>query len=145
MCETSEILLEETADSGSQEAKPAEPGKNEPLGPKIGINRTAAGHSIAPITVKMPDGTSIRHRYGSVTFVEVIKKIGIGRVSDLHIECRNVPLIDTIDHFGIRQEKSGPYYIVTGITTDKKIEILRAIANRLGIDMEPRFDESPWY
>ena len=135
----------EPEESDSQEAKAAEPVKDEPPRSKLGINRTAAGHPIAPITVKMPDGTSIRRRHGSVTFVEVIEKIGIGRVRDLRIECRNVPLVDTIDHSGVRQQKSENYYIVTGSTTDEKIEILREIANRLGINMEPRFDESPWY
>ena len=129
----------------SQEDEAAEPEKDEPPTPKVGINLTAGGQPIAPITVKMPDGTLIRRRHGSVTFVEVIEKIGIKRVRDLHIEYRNVPLVDTIEHSGIRQEKSGIYYIVTGSTTDEKIEILWEIANRLGIDMEPRFDESPWY
>lgn len=135
----------EPEESDSQEAKAAEPVKDEPPCPKLGINRTAAGHPIAPITVKMPDGTSIRRRHGSVTFVEVIEKIGIGRVKDLCIECRNVPLVDTIDHSGVRQKKSEIYYIVTGSTTDEKIDILWEIADRLGINMEPRFDESPWY
>lgn len=135
----------EPEESDSQEAKTAEPVEDEPPRSKLGINRTAAGHPIAPIKVKMPDGTLIRRRYGSVTFVEVIEKIGIERVKNLRIECRNVPLVDTIDHSGIKQEKSGIYYIVTGSTTDEKIEILRKIANRLGINIEPRFDESPWY
>ena len=119
--------------------------KNEPPGPKIGINRNAAGHAIAPITVEMPDGTSIRRRYGSVTFVEVIEKIGIERVRDLRIESRNVPLVGTIEYSDICQTQSGFYYIVTASTTSQKIEILREIADRLGIGMEPRFDESPWY
>ena len=163
MCATPEILLleegqpeeddweeavsEETEleESDSQEAEVVESEKDEPPAPKLGINRTAGGQPIAPITVKMPDGTLIRRRHGSVTFVEVIEKVGIGRVRDLNIMCRNIPLVGTMDHIGIRQEKSGIYYIVTDSTTAQKIEILWEIANRLGIDMEPRFDESPWY
>ena len=49
-----------------QEVKPEvnEPEKDEPPGPKSGINRTAGGHAIAPITVIMPDGTRIRRRHG---------------------------------------------------------------------------------
>ena len=137
-----EAVSEET---DSQEAEAAEPEEDEPPTSKVGINLTAGGQPIAPITVKMPDGTSIRRRHGSVTFVEVIEKIGIERVRDLNIMCGNVPLVETIEHLGIRQEKSGIYYIVTGSPTDKKIEILWEIANRLGIDMEPRFDESSWY
>ena len=147
--DSEEILSEkpEREETHLQETEPqaVEPEEDELRRPKLGINQTAAGHPIAPITVKMPDGTLIRRRYGSNTFVEVIKKIGIKQVRDLRIECRNVPLIGTTDYSKIRQAESGIYYIVTGITTDEKIEILLEIARRLGIDMDPRFDESPWY
>ena len=137
--DSEEILSEKT------EPEAVESEEDEPQTPKLGSNRTAGNQPIAPITVKMPDGTLIRRRHGSVTFVEIIEKIGIVRVKNLNIECRNVPLIGTEDYSGISQAESGNYYIVTGSTTGEKIEILWEIANRLGIDMEPRFDESPWY
>ena len=77
----------------------------------------------------------IRLSMGAETFVEVIEKIGIERVKDLGIVCRRVPFIDTTNHPGITQRKSGDYFVVTSSSTSTKIKQLNKIADRLGVDL----------
>ena len=77
----------------------------------------------------------IRLSTGAKTFVKVIEEVGIERVRDLGIVCRRVPLIDTIDHPGINQVKSGIYFIVTSSSTFTKIKQLNKIADQLGVDL----------
>ena len=77
----------------------------------------------------------IRLSRGAETFVEVIEKIGIERVKDLGIVCRRVPLIDTTNHQGIPQRKSGGYFVVTSSSTPTKIKQLNTIADQLDEDL----------
>ena len=77
----------------------------------------------------------IRLSLGAETFVEVIEKIGIERVKDLGIVCRRVPLIDTTNHQGISQRKSGRYFVVTSSSTPTKIKQLNTIADQLDEDL----------
>lgn len=77
----------------------------------------------------------IRLSLGAETFVEVIEKIGIERVKDLGIVCRRVPLIDTTNHQGIPQRKSGRYFVVTSSSTPTKIKQLNTIADQLDEDL----------
>lgn len=101
--------------------------QNYPPGGSIGVTMFGAG-----------SGTEqIRHSQGSATFVKVIEKIGIESVKDLGIICRRVPLIDTINHSGITQRKSGRYFVVTCSSTPTKIRQLNKIADQLGVDLIP--------
>ena len=77
----------------------------------------------------------IRLHQASATFVEVIEKIGIEDVKDLGIICRRVPLIDTIDHLGITQRKSGTYFVATCSSTPTKIKQLNKIGDQLNVDL----------
>ena len=77
----------------------------------------------------------IRLSTGAQTFVEVIEKIGIERVKDLGLISRRVPLIDTSDHLGINQRKSGIYFIATSSSTPRKIRFLNIIADQLDVDL----------
>ena len=77
----------------------------------------------------------IRLHQASATFVEVIEKIGIEDVKDLGIVCRRVPLIDTTNHPGITQRKSGKYFVVTCSSTPTKIKQLNKIDDQLHVDL----------
>ena len=85
--------------------------------------------------VTMYGTEQIRLSSGAETFVKVIEKIGIEDVKDLGLISRRVPLIDTIDHPGIDQRKSGRYFIVTSSSTRRKIDQLNIIADRLDVDL----------
>ena len=77
----------------------------------------------------------IRLSTGAKTLVLAIEKIGVEDVRDLGLICRGVPLIDTTDHPGINQRKSGIYFIATSCSTPTKIRFLNIIADRLEVDL----------
>ena len=93
-----------------------------------------------PISVKMPDGTSISKNTGIDTFIEVIKVIGIEEVKELDLFVNTIPLIaDCRDEDGRAQREvkteTGTYWIVSGTDQRKKKRILEDIASRLKIDI----------
>ena len=59
------------------------------------------------LTVTMPNGEKIRHRYAPDTFVEVLEKIGLKRIAELDIMCRNAPLVEMFPSPNVRQRRSG--------------------------------------
>ena len=81
------------------------------------------------------EAEQIRLPIAADTLVKAIEKIGIERVKDLGLTCRRVPLIDTINHPGIDQRRSGIYFIVTSSSTSRKITQLNQIADELDVDL----------
>ena len=93
-----------------------------------------------PISVKMPDGTSISKKTGIDTFIEVIKVIEIEKVKELDLLVNTIPLIaDCRDEDGRAQREVeteiGTYWIVSGTDHAKKKKILEDIADQLELDM----------
>ncbi len=88
------------------------------------------------ITVIMAGGQKICHSRVSMTFAEVIEKIGIDRVKSLDMVSRGIPIIATVKHPVYNQITSGNYYIMTNTNTDQKIAQLKEIKRRLNINIE---------
>ena len=96
-----------------------------PLGGPLGV--TMFGTEIGTEQIRLSTGAK--------TLVLAIEKIGVEDVRDLGLICRGVPLIDTTDHPGINQRKSGIYFIATSCSTPTKIRFLNIIADRLEVDL----------
>ena len=86
------------------------------------------------LSVTMSDGErsdEVNEKDGSMTFVKVIEWIGIQRVKNLNKLVGSYPLISTSDNDSYSYHQLGPNYIITGIPTEKKKEILEKIASDL--------------
>ena len=92
--------------------------------------------SAGDLTVIMPDEQQICRHQVSKTFVEVIEKIGIEKVKTLNMEYCRIPIVDTFNHPKYSQAASGDYFIMTHSNTDKKIQQLEEIKDRLNISIE---------
>ena len=90
-----------------------------------------------PLIVKMPDGKIIARSEGIDTFIEVIERLGIEQVKRLDIVVgSNSPLISRNRDPVYRQRPLGSYYIISGINTETKDNLLDKIADRLGCEMQ---------
>ena len=87
------------------------------------------------LTVTMPNGEKIRHRYAPDTFVEVLEKIGLKRIAELDIMCRNAPLVEMFPSPNVRQRRSGIYYITVDTHSRYMTKMLLRIAVTLDIDL----------
>ena len=85
--------------------------------------------------VTMPNREKIRLQYASDTYVKVIEKIGIEKVKSVKVKHGAFLLIDDVNQAGVRQKKSGPYYIKTPGAIGQQIRLLREVAERLNIDL----------
>ena len=90
----------------------------------------------AALCVTMPDGERIHCRYVIDTFIKVIRKLGVERVESLGIKCRERFLIKTDDVRSGGLKLSDGYNILNVRDTNKKIEILKEIGNRLGVRLK---------
>ena len=96
-----------------------------PPGGALGV--TMFGKESGTKQIRFPDTSD--------TLVKAIEKIGIERAKEVGLICRGVPLIDTVNHPGIRQGESGRYFIVTNSNTTTKIKQLNKIADELDEDL----------
>ena len=83
----------------------------------------------------MPDGTVIKHKNASDTFVEVIDEIGRRKVKNLDLKVNGTDLMSTSED-GQSRRKLGGYYINVGTSTEKKKRILEDIASRLNVRLK---------
>ena len=88
----------------------------------------------------MLEGNFISENTGIDTFIEVIKTIGIDEVKELDLYVNGIPLIADRDYEGkalrkVETEEIGTCWIVSGINTVRKKDILDDIAARLNIDI----------
>ena len=91
---------------------------------------------VGDVTVVMVDGEQICRPKVSKTLVEAIERIGIEKVKSLEIEHCRIPIITTFNHPTYTQVRSGGYFIMTNSNTDKKIEQLEEIKDRLNLNIE---------
>ena len=87
------------------------------------------------LAVTMPDGKQFRCRTGVDTFVAVIEEIGVEKVKSLNIRLGRFLVIDDVYHDGVKQVKSGPYYIRVPGNINRQGDLLKEIAERLNIDL----------
>ena len=92
-----------------------------------------------PISVNL-DGTWISENTGIDTFIEVIKTIGIKKVTKLNARVNRIPLIadendDSRAQREVETEEGTTYWVVSGTDQKRKKKILEDIASRLKIDM----------
>lgn len=89
-------------------------------------------------------GKTVDHRIAARTFVEVLKMIGLDRVSNLGLRVRGVQLVSRERHEGYEQWPAEGWFVVTHCATEEKREILDQIARRLGLDMQIQMVPRPW-
>ena len=87
------------------------------------------------LAVTMPNGTVVKRKDASDTFVEVIRRIGKKRVKDLNLKVNRKDLMSTSEDYQQRI-KLGGYYINVGTSTDRKKRLLEDIASRLDVRLE---------
>ena len=87
------------------------------------------------LAVTMSDGTTIKHRDASDTFVEVIDYIGRWQVRDLKLEVNGKPLMITSEDDQNRH-KLGGFYINVGTSTKTKKRLLEDIASHLKVELK---------
>ena len=88
------------------------------------------------LVVTMPYGKKIDFPNASDTFVEVIRKLGKGKVKNLNKMYNNIPLISTSDHPTYTTRKLDKYFIITHFSTERKKRILEEIASDLDVNMK---------
>ena len=87
------------------------------------------------LAVTMPDGKQFRCRTGVDTFVAVIKEMEVEKVKRLNIKLGRFLVIDDAYHDGVKQVKSGPYYIRVPGNINRQADLLKEIAKRLNLDL----------
>ena len=118
------------------------PKKNNhlPLISPIGIGNTSRSRmQSSPFEVIFPDGTVVSGQYAVQVFIDSLQKIGLNRVQALRIEAvkgYNV-VSDTArppqGNTQTWQDYVGGKYIYTKLGNDRKKELLRQVADKLGI------------
>lgn len=88
------------------------------------------------LVVTMPYGKKIDVPNASDTFVEVIRKLGKGKVKNLNKMYNNIPLISTSDNPKYTTRKLDKYFIITHFSTERKKRILEEIASDLDVNMK---------
>ena len=78
----------------------------------------------------------IERKHGIDTFLDVIKEVGIKDVKDLEMTANSIDFISTSEDPKREQRPLGEYYIVSGLSTVQKKEILDEIARRLEVDLK---------
>ena len=86
------------------------------------------------LAVTMPDGTVIKHKNASDTFVEVIDELGRRKVKNLDLKVNGKDLMSTSEDDQQRR-KLGGYLINVGISTERKKRVLEDIASRLDVEL----------
>ncbi len=100
--------------------------------------KTASGRKAPPkrLRVEFPDGAVICENKATDTFVQVIHRIGLERVSELPIKLSGCPLVSAREHESARavRELDG-YFIETHSSTEGKASCVQRIADSLRIDI----------
>ena len=86
------------------------------------------------LAVTMPDGTVIKHKNASDTFVEAIDELGRRKVKNLDLKVNGKDLMSTSEDDQQRR-KLGGYLINVGISTERKKRVLEDIASRLDVEL----------
>lgn len=98
--------------------------------------KTAMGRKAPPkrLRVEFPDGVVICGNKATDTFVQVIHRIGLERVSELPLRLSGCPLVSTRKHESARAvRKLDGYFIATHSSTEGKATCIQQIAKELDI------------
>ena len=87
------------------------------------------------LAVTIPNGTVVKYKNASDTFVEVIKRLGRRRVKDLNLKVNGRDLMSASED-DQQRHKLGGYWINVGTSTKRKKDILEDIAARLDVKLE---------
>ena len=102
----------------------------------IRSQKTAMGRKASPkrLRVEFPDGTVMCENKATDTFVQVLYRIGLERVSSLPLKLSGCPLVSTQKHESARavRELDG-YFIATHSSTEGKATCIQRIAKELDI------------
>lgn len=89
------------------------------------------------LSVKFPDGTLIENGYAYETFIDVIKRVGVEKVSSLNMKWVGLPLVSKIkDDFYNQHEVEDGWWIVTHSATNQKRIQLEEISKTLKLDLK---------
>ena len=99
------------------------------------------------IKVVFSNGETIKYQFGGDTIVEFIREVGVEKVEKLNIRTGKIDgdrLIITEETFRNTSElerrlcayksAGNGYYVHTCLTTNRKVEIIKTIIDRLGVD-----------
>lgn len=104
----------------------------------IRSQKTARGRKAPPkrLRVEFPDGTVVCENKATATFVRVLHRIGLERVSELPLKLSGCPLVSARKYESARavRELDG-YFIATHSSTEGKATCLQRIADALQIDI----------
>ena len=102
----------------------------------IRSQRTAMARKAPPkrLRVELPDGTVICENKATDTFVRVLHRIGLERVSELPIKLSGCPLVSTRRYESARAvRKLDGYFIATHSSTEGKAACVQQIVKELDI------------
>ena len=104
----------------------------------IRSQKTARGRKAPPkrLRVEFPDGTVVCENKATDTFVQVIQRIGLERVSELPLRLSGCPLVSARKYESARtvRELDG-YFIATHSSTEGKATCIQQIADTLQMDI----------
>ncbi len=104
----------------------------------IRSQKTARGKKAPPkrLRVEFPDGTVVCENKATDTFVQVIQRIGLERVSELPLRLAGCPLVSARKYESARavRELDG-YFIATHSSTEGKATCIQQIADILQMDI----------
>ena len=90
------------------------------------------------IVVQFPDGTVFKSHNVTVTFINTIEKIGVGRVNNLKIGRGTIDLVSLEKYSGkadYRQHPIGQYWVFTTLSTPDKFSVLKEINEKLQLGL----------
>lgn len=91
------------------------------------------------LRVTFPDGSVLCYKNVTMTFVESLRKIGVEKLQDVHLEVYKRPIITREVYEGfeadIKPLDNGWYVFACGDSTEKYLR-LTSIINQLGIDVK---------
>lgn len=91
------------------------------------------------LKVTFPDGTIICYKNVTMTFVEALRKIGVDKLQNIHLDVYKRPIITQEIYEGfeadIKPLDNGWYVFACGDSTEKYLR-LTSIVNQLGIDVK---------
>lgn len=89
------------------------------------------------LSVKFPDGTTIENSYAYETFIDVILKIGVEKVSELNMKWVGLPLVSKEkDDFYNQHETENGWWIVTHSSTNQKRLQLEEMSKKLKLNLD---------
>lgn len=104
----------------------------------IRSQKTAIGRKASPkrLRVEFPDGTVVCENKATDTFVQVLHRIGLERVSELPLKLSGCPLVSARKYESARavRELDG-YFIATHSSTEGKATCIQQIADALQMDI----------